>query len=423
MNNFIIRITPKKIIYFILGLCLTQGILCGFLGLPLSVSYLGDIGIVMLIPFILPQFSNIIKKLKLGLSFFWLLFFVLSALIGIVINFVPLQLVLWGCRNLFRGIIFFIACFCFLERSDIDKIVKYLCWLQVLNLVAAIIQYFFLGMKQDALRGAFLSAGGGLLDQFQCFMVAYGVSAYLQKKIGSITMFFMLASTIIVAALGEQKAFYIYYVIILVWCILFSNPTIKKVKISLIGGIGLIIGLYVIKVVFPSQFEVLTNLSKMDEYMNMTGGGYNISRLGAFEEITEMFFKNDTIKQLFGFGFGACEYSSVSFFSSEFYEEYGYLNYRWFTHQHTFLETGYIGVISFLMFFVFFFIWTIKKLLTMKRDNRYYLVISGIMVLITIMSMVAGTTIKTEATYFSYFSIVLAPIIVREELKGENNVE
>lgn len=51
---------------------------------------------------------------------------------------------------------------------------------------------------------------------------------------------------------------------------------------------------------------------------------------------------------LFVYGIGACDTSS--FFSSPFYDMYGYMNYRQLSSSMTVLQNGYIGLVIYFAF-------------------------------------------------------------------------
>ena len=52
-------------------------------------------------------------------------------------------------------------------------------------------------------------------------------------------------------------------------------------------------------------------------------------------------------------GIGSAEYSkSNEMLTSTFYNQYGYLHYQYFTHAFVFIETGLLGLISYLMIFI-----------------------------------------------------------------------
>ena len=84
-------------------------------------------------------------------------------------------------------------------------------------------------------------------------------------------------------------------------------------------------------------------------------GVYKISRVRVFSQLGNKFFKNDISKWLFGFGLGNCSTHT------SFYDNYNYLQYDYFSSSFVFLETGLLGVILNLAFFVYIFYKLIKQ--------------------------------------------------------------
>ena len=150
---------------------------------------------------------------------------------------------------------------------------------------------------------------------------------------------------------------------------------------------------------------------------NSTGGGYNISRLNAFSDINSIFFKNDIIDNLFGYGFGNCEYSNVSLFCSEFYNLYGAYNYRWFTSQWIFLETGYAGIISYVFILISDIIYSFKCYRRSWKKDRSLILCCLIMGVICLISVIYNSLLKADYGYVAFFSLAISAIV----FKGEKN--
>ncbi|WP_342042986.1 hypothetical protein [Bacillus sp. OTU2372] len=421
MNNLVLsksryEIRPKRLIYFILILTLLMGTLVDDFHFPSSISYLNDICVVALFYFILPRFVLTFKNLKLTGILIVIGLFILSIIIGIIINLVPINLVVWAIRNTFRFFTFFIACVCYLNKNDLDYLFRLFYKLQWLNLVLAFYQYFVLGLSQDFLGGIFGHGGGAGLTVFSCLLLAYATCSYLSKKLPLYKLIFIMLSTMIINAMAEQKIFYFEFVIILILALLFCNATWKKFKIFIVGIGGIFIGLTILKNLFPLHFEILTNFAMIEDYANMTSGGYEISRWGAFSQINSIFFKNDIILNLFGYGFGNAEYSAFPYFTSSFYVQYGQWHYRWFTHQWTFLETGYVGFILYVSFFVAIFVYAsyIRKWIVKKE--QYYIVITQIMVVVCIVSIWYNALLKMDFGYIAFFALTLSGILMKDAI-------
>ena len=152
-----------------------------------------------------------------------------------------------------------------------------------------------------------------------------------------------------------------------------------------------------------------------------TGGGYNISRLNAFSEINTIFFHDSFLKNLFGYGFGNCEYSTINIFCSDFYKLYGFYNYRWFANQWIFLETGYAGVISFCSFFVISFIISFKNSKNIVVKNKSLIETGIIMTIICLISFFYNSLLKADYGYIAYFSLAIIGLVIKFQNNDKAN--
>ena len=138
-----------------------------------------------------------------------------------------------------------------------------------------------------------------------------------------------------------------------------------------------------------------------------------------------MFFK-DNFDKIFGLGFGNCENSSFDIFNSNFYNLYGNYNYRWFTHQWTFLECGYLGIISFILLFICIGVTIILKLKDTDSKNKTYLVTGLCMVVCCVVTIWYNATLKVDMSYLAYFSIAVGVVpLINKKLKikeGEKKI-
>ena len=173
---------------------------------------------------------------------------------------------------------------------------------------------------------------------------------------------FIIISSFIIASIAEEKMTYLFFGVIFIVSILISKFSFRKLLAITVGVIGLIFGLILIKYYYPDMYAILASPKKIIEYSQSTyDDGYRLPRIGAFKKISNIFFDNNTLKLLFGLGFGNCETSNFSIFQSDFYKSYGQYNYRWFTHQWIFMEEGYIGFGAFLLIFITILICLMKN--------------------------------------------------------------
>ena len=221
--------TCKNLIYIQIIIVLSVFFLISVFHLPSFLSYVTDIINILLLFCIfkikgtkLDQVGGRYIRISIGA-------FCISVVIGIIINIVPPLLILWGARNLFRGIIFIIACVRFLDEEDVDKIFKIFFFAQLINLLVTLYQYLVLGINQDYLGGIFGIEQGcnGATNIFCVILLTYFGVNYINKKM-PIHLFAIIAiSTLIIAALAEIKIYYIEFALIIVLVILFSKPSFR----------------------------------------------------------------------------------------------------------------------------------------------------------------------------------------------------
>lgn len=416
------KISARQLIYGIIYFTVIMGALTAELRLPTSIYYFNDVMVVMLLYFIYlhGKFYE-----RINMRFFPLLTgcLVFILIIGICINGVPLRLVIWATRNTFRFFVFLYAAIIFLDLDDVERIFETLYKFQWVNLALGLYQLKVLGLEQDSLGGIFGHGNGMGLTSFCCLMVAYQICAYFYKKTTLFRLIFVLISSLLLCTLAEEKMFFFEMVIILVSAVFFTGYTNRKIGGVCLGSLGLYGGLQFLKYLLPWSYERVTNLELFLEYGSSTTGGYNISRFGAFTEINEMFFKNNIFYNLFGYGLGNCEFSKYSIFLSDFYKRNGWLNYRWFAHQWMFLETGYLGLILYILIIVGFLIYGQFYSKKMDSQESMYCGTGKIMVVITVISMFCNALVKGDSGYIPFFGIAITGIAVKSCIFRNQEVE
>lgn len=414
--------TIRKIIYIEVVFTLVYQTLISLIGAPSSISYFFDACNVVVLLFVLIKRNkqNIVSSIGAKQIMYIVICLSLSLLVGDILNVVKPTLIVWAIRNNYRFFLFFFACALVLTYKDVEKIFGIICWFQIPNVLLTIYQFIVLGKKQDYLGGIFGMQQGcnAYTNVFLCAIVAFTIAKYISKKTDLKNLVWIIVSSLSIAAVAELKVFFIEFIVVALFSILLSKPTSKTIKILFGSVAGLAVGLYTFSQVFPDAYQDLININRLVEYNTTVVWGYNISRWGAFKEINNIFFNNSLFLNLFGFGFGNCEYSSVPIFTSDFYKAYGSYHYRWFAHQTWFLETGYIGFGLFLLFFVFIFIWALKEKNRMKQANEYILG-AQLLSLVAIISLWYNNSTRVEISYLLFFALATPFAVRRSMIEGE----
>lgn len=414
--------TIRKIIYIEVVFVLVYQILISHLGIPSSISYFFDACNIVVLLFVLIKKNK--QKLLNSIGARNLIATIavlsISLAIGDILNMVRLPLIVWALRNNYRFILFFVACVLVLNYEDVEKLFSIICKFQIVNVLLTLYQFFVLGKKQDYLGGIFGIQQGcnAYTNIFLCIIVVFTIAKYISKKTDLKNLVWIVVSSLLIAALAELKVFFVEFVVIVLLAVIFSKPSPKTFKIMFGSVLGMAIGLYAFAKVFPEAYLDLVNINRLIEYNTTVIWGYNISRWGAFKEINNLFFHNNILNNLFGFGFGNCEYSSFSVFTSDFYQSYGNYHYRWFAHQTWFLEGGYIGFGLFLLFFILIFMWGGRAKCWLKEEGEYILC-ARLFSVITIISFWYNNSTRVEIAYLLFFALAAPFVICRSKKENQ----
>lgn len=348
---------------------------------------------------------------------FWL--FILSTMIGIIGNGVPILLALWGIRNVFRYIVFFISCVVLLTVDDILKFESILPKIYILNAVLALVQYFILGLKGDHIGGIFGTDQGcnGALIIFLNIALAYFVSKYLYGMLKLRYFGIYVVLYFWVAALSETKGNYAFFVVIVAVSIIVAKKSLKSISIIIAAVCALALGAYFLNRYFPGSLNFLVDWQEANAYMDVSYlGTTTFTRNAALSTANEVFFKDNLWLYLFGYGMGACDMSS--YFVSPFYENYGYMNYRQYGAAMTVLQNGYIGLIIYFAFFAITFIISFKQGAKLIDVNEK--VIMSATCCIAVFSVVDSfyATLYSDAAYWLFFALTL-PFILLKNRKNQ----
>lgn len=416
-------LSGKKCTKFLILYCVVMNIFVTIFGVPSFIYYLCDVINFLLLYWVIKRFNQLLsQQVTKWFAGFFILLFIFGCL-NQIINSVPIRLVLWGDRNFYRYYILFLAILLFLSIEDIQKIMNVFYWIQIINFGYGLYKFFVLGLQEDAFGGGIFPNGGGM--NLFCLLVSlYYTNGYLNKNNSFFRMFLMIFSSFILAVFAEEKMLLISEVLILILSLIINNRlTIRKIVILLMGFIAFIFGMQLLKVIIPSTFELILNFTKLADYATTTYDvGYRIPRIGAFQVIDTLFLHTNLQKWI-GLGLGNCDTSNLSFLQSDFYRQYGNYNYRWFTHQWTYLEMGRIGFFLYLLFFIIIIIISFVYLKKSKGLQRFFIQNSLIYCIITIIFVWHSAATRMDTAYYIYFGLAMglvsikSSVIINEPLK------
>ncbi len=389
------------------------GTLFELIGLPTSLKYLLDVmwitlGALMIINFSKAAFA---PSKQMWILFAWCIGYFVFAVVTYFCNYQSLLYLAWGARNNFRFYVFFSAVMVFLSRDFIKRCLDLFDRVFWICFAVCMIQYFILGKNQDNLGGVFgVELGGnGYMNVFFVVVIIKSAVYYLNKKEKLVVFMLKSVAALTVAAMAELKFFFVEYAVILIMGIMLSGLSFRKVIVVVFGFVGVVVGIQATFFLFP-EFANLDSIENIIK--SATSGGYGYAEaLNRFTTIPVISSKylTTTFLKLFGLGLGNCDTSSYEFLNTPFYDQNFYLRYNWFSTATTYLETGYIGILFVVGFFVLVLIFALQlnKRAIAKSDDKLFSQISAIAAVCAVLIFVYNSSLRTEAGYIMYFVLAL----------------
>lgn len=368
--------------------------------------------------FILLYFRGIYRpriRRVIGLKWPYIFFILIVAqiLFGCILNSVPLGNLAVGLMGHYLGFsVFFVAMYV-MTLKDYRSLFNLFFYYQFFNLACTLYQYFVLGYYQDLNNGAFTSGAGQ--DFFCGILVVYFYSAYLRGKTKLWKLLFILASSACIAVLQEEKFILFEIALVVVYQAIIGKKNVMNIFIItacllsfsyIVAEMGTINGDY--------ASESLSSSDKIWENLTTEGAGYGFPRFGSTLIITKIFFPNDLMKQLFGLGCGTCENTTLSIADTSFLKQYGDLNYFQYPIQLGFLQTGWTGIILYILFFVSILIYNFKCKIKAPQKIKYFYDIAINISLICIALIWYNQTLKWYYAIMPFFFLALGPVCTRQ---------
>lgn len=400
------RAVPEWLTYLIIVFPFLMGFLIEFSGLPSFVKYAVDASYVLAFLFLISKKQALLDKKILPFFIFTVVFLVYTLLIH-VLNFQSPFYYLWGFRNNFRFFIAFILFSVFFEEDDLKNCFKIMDVLFWVNAVVSVFQFVVMGYEQDHLGGIFGVAKGcnAFTLIFFSVVISKSVLAFMSRNENPLLCFAKCGVSLIVAAMAELKVYFIIFPFILIVSALITRFSFRKLSLMLVSAVMLILASIVITTIFKD--DDIISIEGLIE--TITATNYSTAEdLGRFFAIPTI-SRNILTKpweKLFGLGLGNCDTSSFAICNTPFYISHSYLHYEWFSSAIMFLETGYIGLIIYLSFFVMCFVLARKRMKSGLSDELLCQ-ISMIASLICIIMFFYNSALRTEAAYISFFALAL----------------
>ena len=410
------KLKAKNLIYAQIYIALFSGVLISEFHFPSTIKYISDIICVILLFMCFGSIQKKILSTKMKYPVSIIILLLIYCIINSIANETSMLLMLWAIRVTFRFYVFFICCLVVLKREDIVNILEKFEIIYFINFAVILFQYFFQGYKQDFLGGIFGIEQGcnGQLNLFIIMVLSLEVIWYLEKRIKLHKLIEFLAIAFLIAALSELKVFYIEIILIVIIATCIYKPSRKTfltVGMFIIGVIG---GLLILRKVFPESYAFFFDQKEINRYLSAAWiNGIQVTRTTGIEVINKYFFQNNIMRKIFGLGFGKCEVSA--FFSSEFANRYANTSYRQFTFAMQYLETGFVGLLIYVSFFISVLISIMRTKIV--KDYGYLKKYICVLIPLAIINIWYNDSCKTEVAYVLFFLLSSVGVIVREERK------
>lgn len=408
------KIKARSLIYWQIYIVLFMGLFISEFHFPNAIKYLTDVICVVLFFMCFSRIQKKILKTKMKYSISIIVVFLLYCIINAIMNGTSMLLLVWAIRVTFRFYIFFMCCLVVLKKEDVGNILKKLEIIYIINFVIILFQHFIQGYSQDFLGGIFGTEQGcnGQLNLFMIMVLGLQVIKYFEKKIKLYRLIEFLTIAFVIAAFSELKIVYIEVILLLVVAICIYKPSGKTFLAIGIFSIGMVIGMIILRKVFPESYAFFFDQNEINRYLSASWiSGIQVTRTTGINVINKYFFKESIVKKIFGLGFGQCEISA--FFTSEFASKYASTSYRQFTFAMQYLETGLLGLILYVLFFVSVFITTIKTKISKGYSYlKKYICILGPLIIINIWY---NDSCKTEVSYVLFLLLSFVGVIIKEE--------
>lgn len=313
---------------------------------------------------------------------------------------------LWGVRNNFRFYIATFAAAVLLGRDDIKTLFQFIDVMFWANTLVTAFQFIALGHKGDYLGGIFGTEVGCNASTMilSALVVTKSLLMYMDGKEKTLPCWLKCGATLLLAALTELKFFFLVFVIILIMAACLTKFSWKKVVLFFVLSVFLMFSSSLLTAVMGSDisWETIEKLLRATSYSS----NKDLGRISAIPTISQTIL-TDFPSKLFGLGLGNCDTASFSLCNTPFFQEHGYLHYSWFSSAFLFLETGYVGLMLNLLFFVIAMIVSGKVLKGNTGENRLYGQIGMIIATVCIILTFYNSSLRTEIGYIAYLGLAL----------------
>lgn len=413
-----LKINYMFLIYSIIGISCIAPLLKDLNSSATIISYIPDVLNVLLFILAIVKKNKKSREFSHSIIFLWIFFLIIFDISELFIFRQNIFLFLWGVRNQYRFILFFVSCVILCNNSDLDKIDSFFRKLLLINFAVVFVEFLF-GYMQDCLSGTFgITAGSnGSANLFLSVCFTSLLIDYVYKKIKKSEMLFYGVGIFLWAALAELKYFIVLAAIMVIICLMITqrkkiNSRAFEISIfAIIGGISCILLLEYVRPYYKDFFR-LDSLIWYAKHVDMGVGGFG--RLTAVPLTNKLFFNNKLSRIIFGIGLGSAEYSSIAIFDSPFHKLFGAYNYDTLFYAITYIERGVLG----LTWYFLFYLSSLNKSLFSKKvstDDEIMLKKNIICIVIAFFVSFYDDSLRRASGGYVMFFLLAIPYVISKE--------
>lgn len=415
MGVQVFKIKYKTLLYLMFLICLFQGMISDYLGFR-QINYACDLLLITILIFKIIRCNKLTPHIRENIEYLSILFFALVVIAGWFFNSVPVAQALWGFRNYARFFLFYMLSRSLWSDNDVNNMENFLIKIFSLHIALVAYQYFVEGLRQDFLSGIFGKAAGGNggLMIYLSIMLCIIISRFEYKKI-SVTKFGIYFLLVLInSALSELKFMFILSIVLVAWYLLMSKHKGRGMILALFVIIFLYIGVQVLYFVFPywSNYLTFDNIIRMISDQKVYATADDIGRTAVFSKLSPIICEwagKDSL--IWGIGLGGGDYSSAfTSLNSLFYLVYERMHYTWLSLGYLFVETGYLGTVAYVSFFV---ILEIKAILSYRKESSYYNLLGSFFPLVFMILIVYNSTMRSNFAYLP-FAVLTWQVIMKK---------
>lgn len=374
--------------------------------LPLLIRYSMD-AILFVLVFLMLRDKKIIVSSSIKPLMILVLIFFLYTLFTYLFNYQSVFYYIWGLRNTFSFYVAFFIFAVYLSQEEATLWLKILDVLFWIHFVLAIFQFSFLGVRQDYLGGLFGTTIGtnGYSIVFLCIVITKSLLCNFNGTEKPFVCILKCLAALTFAAMAEMKFFYIAFILMLILASVFTKFSKRKFVMIVVGIIGVAIGSVVLTGLFGFEgfmsWESIWEFATKENYSSED----DLNRFSAIFTLSKTIV-TEPAQRLFGLGLGNCDTSRVAIFNTPFFQQYQYLHYDWFSSVMMFLETGIIGLVLYISFFVTSAVLSHKQL-KKANSNKLFCQLAFIMSILCVIISFYNSSLKIYCAYMVYFVLSL----------------